>query len=59
VQAQQLNLDEKCKKLEETIQRQTPLATPENKQIKSGLTRSVPESKPSKTTSEEPKMLTN
>jgi hypothetical protein len=42
VQAQPLSLDEKCKKLEETIQRvATPSATQENKQIKSGLTRSV------------------
>jgi hypothetical protein len=38
VQAQPQRLDEKCKKLEETIQkmRQTPSATRENKQIKSG-----------------------
>jgi hypothetical protein len=43
VQAQPLSLDEKCKKLEETIQRvaKTPSATGENKLIKSGLTRSV------------------
>jgi hypothetical protein len=42
VQAQPLSLDEKCKKLEETIQREpTPSATQENKHIKSGLTRSV------------------
>jgi hypothetical protein len=42
VQTQPLSLDEKCKKLEETIQGvTTPSATHGNKQIKSGLTRSV------------------
>jgi hypothetical protein len=61
-------LDEKCKKREETIQRVTPSATREIKQIKSSLTRSVqgrtrertpPESEPSKSKPEEPRMLKN
>jgi hypothetical protein len=70
VQAQPLSMDEKCKKLEETIQRvaTNTIGCTENKQIKSGLTRSVqkltrkrtpPESEPSKTSSEEPRMHTN
>jgi hypothetical protein len=43
VQPQPLSLDEKCKKLEETIRRvaKTLSATREYKQIKSGLTWSV------------------
>jgi hypothetical protein len=53
-------LNEKCKKLEETIQR---VAT-NTKQIKSGLTRGTrkrtsPESEPSKPKPEKPRMLTN
>jgi hypothetical protein len=40
VQAQPLSLDEKCKKLKETIQR-VATNTREKKQIKSGLTRTV------------------
>jgi hypothetical protein len=63
-------LDEKCKKLEETIQRvaTNTIGYTKNKQIISGLTRSVqrrsrkrtpPESEPSKPKPEEPKMLTN
>jgi hypothetical protein len=47
VLAQPLNLDEKCKKLEETIQRVATNTI--------GYTRK----EPSKTTPEKPKMLTN
>jgi hypothetical protein len=72
VQAQLLSLDEKCKKLEEAIQRVAKNIigyTRKHANIECGLTKSVtqretrkrkpPESEPSKPKPEGPKMLTN
>jgi hypothetical protein len=70
VQAQPLSLDEKSKKLEETIQRvaRNTIGYTRKQANKSGLTRSVqgrtkkrtsPESEPSKSKPKEPRMLKN
>jgi hypothetical protein len=70
VQVEPLNLDKKCKKLEETIQRvaTNTIGYTRKRTNKSGLRRSVqggtrkstpPESKPSKPKAKESRMLTN
>jgi hypothetical protein len=62
VQAQPLSFNEKCKKLKETIQRVATNTMTEwfdGECAKVNEERTPPESEPSKTTPEEPRMLTN